>query len=366
MKKLSFLSVMLLFGVQLTLAQTAGRFPSFDRVEDICYCAVQFLHPRQVVKNSNNYEILLALRHPMTLEELAATGIPHSENQILLLQSQRLIERDGNTYRTTIPILDSLQTSALRADSYETGKILVPEIVDDCRNLVEHLSSEGMPHHAFSLLFSYVLDGKIWKVMEKKDMITGRNKESHESWEGNYWILYNKRKTLQCGTNTMNARGKYSLKINWSDDLIRMASPLFSSKNLNAFLKEIDANNKVSEPSAFSFFTEIGVIRPDGSINIPIIEDSEANRIHVFAETISDKLTEALQTKIDIEAITHKYGFSDTHEAMVIFYHEVMWDILGELVERGVVHRPAVFASPQTAKLSDVRDLCFLLRENNE
>ncbi len=164
----------------------------------------------------------------------------------------------------------------------------------------------------------------------------------------------------------MNARGKYSLKINWSDDLIRLASPLFSSKNLNAFLKEIDANDKVAEPSAFSFFTEIGVIRPDGFINIPIIEDTEANRIHTFAETISNKLTEALQTKIDIETITHKYGFADTHEAMVVFYHEVMWDILGELVKHGVVHQPAVFASPQTAKLPDVRDLCFLLRENHE
>ena len=269
-------------------------------------------------------------------------------------------------YRTIIPILDSLHTSALRTDSYETGKILVPEIVDDCRNLVEHLSSEGMPHHAFSILFSYVLDGKIWKVMEKKEMVTGRNKESHESWEGNYWILYNKRKALQCGTNTMSVGGKYSVKINWSDGLIRLAHPLFNSKNLNNFLKEIDANDKVSEPSAFSFFTEIGVIRPDGSINIPIIEDSDANRIHAFAETISNKLTEALQTKVDIEAITHKYGFADTHEAMVIFYHEVMWDILSELVERGVVHQPAVFASPQTAKLSDVRDLCFLLRENHE
>ena len=88
------------------------------------------------------------------------------------------------------------------------------------------------------------------------------------------------------------------------------------------------------------------MIRPDGSINIPIIEDSDANRIHAFAETISNKLTEALQTKVDIEAITHKYGFADTHEAMVIFYHEVMWDILSELVERGVVRQPAVFTSP--------------------
>ena len=164
----------------------------------------------------------------------------------------------------------------------------------------------------------------------------------------------------------MSVGGKYSVKINWSDGLIRLAHPLFNSKNLNNFLKEIDANDKVSEPSAFSFFTEIGVIRPDGSINIPIIEDSDANRIHAFAETISNKLTEALQTKVDIEVITHKYGFADTHEAMVIFYHEVMWDILSELVERGVVHQPAVFASPQTAKLSDVRDLCFLLRENHE
>ena len=364
--KLFLFSTILLCWVQLAIAQDTGRFPSFDRVEDICYCAVQFLHPRQVVKNSNNYEVLLALRRPMTLEQLAATGISHSENQILLLQSQRLIERDGNTYRTIIPILDSLHTSALRTDSYETGKILVPEIVDDCRNLVEYLSSEGMPHHAFSILFSYVLDGKIWKVMEEKEMVTGRNKESHESWEGNYWILYNRRKALQCGTNTMSAGGKYSVKINWSDGLIRLAHPLFNSKNLNDFLKEIDANDKVSEPSAFSFFTEIGVIRPDGSINIPIIEDSDANRIHAFAETISNKLAEALQTKVDIEAITHKYGFSDMHEAMVIFYHEVMWDILSELVGRGVVHQPAVFVSPQTAKLSDVRDLCFLLRENHE
>ena len=30
------------------------------------------------------------------------------------------------------------------------------------------------------------------------------------------------------------------------------------------------------------------------------------------------------QTKIDIEAITHKYGFADTHEAMVIFYHVLL------------------------------------------
>ena len=79
MKKLFFLSA-ILGCVQWVIAQDTGHFPSFDRVEDICYCAVQFLHPRQVVKNSNNYEVLLALRRPMTLEQLAATGISHSEN----------------------------------------------------------------------------------------------------------------------------------------------------------------------------------------------------------------------------------------------------------------------------------------------
>jgi hypothetical protein len=48
---------------------------------------------------------------------------------------------------------------------------LYPEIEKECNDLVAHLSQLSRSRNAFSIPFSYVLDGLSWKKFEEEEIV---------------------------------------------------------------------------------------------------------------------------------------------------------------------------------------------------
>ncbi len=152
-------------------AQTTD-YNDWKNWEDICYCTMNnSYHPSSIVSADNNLQLLLSLKNGLTRKQLDSLKIPYVRSQLLLLESYHLINKTDGIYKTTIPILDSEQTARLRKQSQFTANKICPEIEKECRNLVTYLANQNRLNNAYSILFSYVLDGLIWAQFEKEGIV---------------------------------------------------------------------------------------------------------------------------------------------------------------------------------------------------
>jgi hypothetical protein len=65
---------------------------------------------------------------------------------------------------------------------------------------------------------------------------------------------------------------------------------------------------------------------------------------------------------LHLTAIVEEFGFRDAKQALVVAYHEMMWDLMDRLEAEGLVRKPVAFADPGHAQSSDIADLVFIVR----
>jgi hypothetical protein len=109
--------------------------------------------------------------------------------------------------------------------------------------------------------------------------------------------------------------------------------------------------------STFGFFDE------NSNLIIPVIDERESSNLRLISNKITDKLLSAFVKTVDIDTIKTRYKFRDNSETVLIFYHEMMWDIIDLLLDKSIIQLPLIFKSPANAKMTDVADLCFIVVE---
>jgi len=343
----------------LLLSAQPIDYNNLDNWESICFCSYSSFHPSTIVKADNNWQLLYALRNGLSLAQLDSLNIPYNQSQLLLLRSQRLLRRSQNIYKAVIPIFDHERTLSLRAHSLSVANSIYPEIEKECSELLEHLSLQNRSSNAFSILFSYVLDGLSWERFERDELVIER--DGSEIWSGYYWFLTPKR-TFQCGTNSLISGG-IEFSSNWSD-LESVTDNLFDN-DIKALIQSLRSNARPLDKKLFDEFSAYGFFNPDSTLTIPVINEKETNTLCLLSNEIMDKLLPAFLEKADIETLKTLYQISDTSEAIVIFYHEVMWDIMDLLLQKEIVQLPTAFQFPEKAQPTDAADLCFIvIREN--
>ena len=330
-----------------------------DSWESICYCSMNnSFHPESIVRADNNWQLLLAMKNGLTLKQLDSLKIPYTQSQLLLLRSQRLLNRTQDIYTTTIPILDSMQTVSLRKQSQFVANSIYPEIEKECSDLVMHLSEQNRSHNAFSILFSYVFDGLIWERFEKEEIIKEKTNGTG-IWSGNYWFLTPKR-PFYCGTNSWT-NGEFIFRWNWS--YVEKITDGLWEKNLEA-LFPLAQGNTVPSKEIIDEFSALGFFDENLNLTIPVINEKENNTLCLLSNKIIDKLLPAFSAKTDIDTLKSLYKFSNNSETVVIFYHEVMWDLMDLLLERQIIEMPTAFQSSDITTLKDAADLCFIVISN--
>ena len=356
-----FINFFFLSSPVVLLAQ-AVDYNNLENWEHICYCSMNNVtHPESVVKADNNWQLLLAMKDGVTLEQLDSLKIPYSQSQLLLLRSHRLLNRTQNIYTTSVPILDVEQTANFRQLSQLVANSIYPEIEKSCRDLVAHLSEQNRSNNAFSILFSYLLDGLIWNRLEKENIV-----EKHDGtgiWDGNFWFLTPKRQVDIVGTNSFESED-IAFKCNWS----KVEYSNYTSKLLNKrpdrlfpFILEKTIPNK----ELIDEFRDFGLFDKNFNLTIPIINEKENSSLYLLSNNVIDKLLAAFWKNTNIDEIKNLYKFNDISETVVIFYHEVMWDLKDLLLKNQVIQIPTLFKSPDKATLADVADLCFIVIYDN-
>lgn len=318
-------------------AQSPPTWSDYDLVQ---FITVERWAPATILDLDDNGT--LALRAENGIEEgefRERTGA--NESQIRLLEAWRLLERSGDTLRTAFPVLDVEETRALRSWTESLAESLADKIEPDALALHRELEASGRAGTAYAILFSYVLDGLTWDIWEEGGQIEEREVSLERPfWDGHVWAVTPERFDL-VGTNKISDdRG--ALVVTWSHAAIPSMVPFVTDWPAVEALFEAFVDDRQVGDRAREVFAPYGLFDDSGGLTIPVVDSRGSDPLHIRGQRIAETLAVAVPEALDLAFLRGRFGFRSESQALVVGYHELMWDVLDALVERGVVERPAV------------------------
>lgn len=319
----------------------SARKKPFSEWDSTAFCSYTIYHPYHYINTDNNWEILQALQTARTKQGLDSLGIKTTASQMMLLEIEGLIEKqDDNFWASLIPLFDSLQTVAVREYSRKIAGELYPEIEADCLNFTGFLNSKNLGSNAFSIMFSYVLDGRVWDYLNPFEEL-----ESSATWSGECWALYFPRE-FSCGTNT------YSLDDDSREFVLCFTEnqPDFIGEELDGdfigeFLNDYGAYGKIVSPEVRDKALSLGLIHRDGSLNMTVIDKSLRNRLDAFSDKIIKHIAAYFNDSDAVPVFQERFNIANDKRKLAgtILYHEAMWDLMDLLLGKNIIDYPAVW-----------------------
>lgn len=335
------------------------QHPSWDEYALVQFIAAKGTAPATILDLDNNGALALLAEDGITRATLRLlTGA--NESQVRLLEAWRLLERAGDTLRTSFPVLDAVETRELRSRTRAAADRLVTEIAADALELRRELERSGRAETAYAILFSYVLDGLTWEIWEGDGRIAGREiSVERPYWDGHIWAVTPTRPDL-AGTNRISdERG--ALFVTWSHAAIPSMAPFVANWPAVEALFEAFAAERAVGPPAREVFAPYGLFDDSGSLTIPVIATDGTDALHVRARRIAEAIAAKAPAALDLPSLRRRFNFRSDAQALVIGYHELMWDVLDQLVAGEVVERPPVLDGHASGP-GDVRALVFGVR----
>lgn len=313
-------------------SQPKGGLRPYSEWEATQFVALTGHQPSDYVTTDNNWEIVYALRNPMTASELRNSGITCSDSQLMLLEVGGIIERHGGKWQTVIPILDQQQTKELRNFAREVAADIYKDCKTDFKRFAETADSMGYGRNVLSLTFSYLLDGRMWTKLFLFDDFGKKT-----TWSGCYWVLYEPRQSAAYGTN---GYGEQDLCLTYLDS--RIAPGV---KTMEHLADEIRQNGKVCDAELAKKLAAYGLVDTQGNAIFPIIRQKE-DSFHQTTERLVNAISTGLKGRCG--DMSSRFGFREADVAVVALYHEVMWELMDALQEDGIVTVPGVFKDAKT------------------
>lgn len=305
----------------------------YEKWETTQFVALSGHQPIDYVTADNNWEITYNLRTPQTAGELRGKGIPCSDSQLMLLEVGGIIEKTGGKWHTAIPILDKRQTDSLRIFSKTVTDDIYGKNKQDFITLANTIKDMGWQANTLSLMFSYLLDGRMWTKLLLFD-----DAGQHATWSGCYWILYEPRRGTKYGTN---GYGEQDLCLTYIDSGI---AP--SPDTMDECADEIRRNGKITDAVLAEKLAKYGMVDAQGNALFPIIRRQD----DAFHQTVN-RLTENISTALKgyCCSMSLQFGIKEEAVATVALYHEVMWELMDRM------EKDRIFTMPGNLKDSNKR-----------
>lgn len=311
------------------------------------FCSYNNFHPSEYLTD-NNWDILCAFVQSGSASKLDSLGIPYNKSQLRLLEVGDLLMCNNKNYTTKMPIFGKSETQQIRRQSKEFADSIFPIIESEIKELISAYENTGYSRQTYSLVFSYLLDTYIWDDERLGSPISC---EDHGTWTGAYWAMYENRKHDKIGTN-----GYGPLMQNWTDNL----GYWLSSKKMIAFAKEVmrTSGNRIDNQDVIQSVAGWGLTDNNGNILIPVIRRNNKDKIDLLCQAITTNLSNAVKN--------HCVSWSKAHNiaslklGQIIFYHEVMWDLLDILESKDIITMPAILKGEEVGK-EHFGDICFIV-----
>jgi hypothetical protein len=351
----------MIIGPLLLPSRSLSQAPPKDlrEWELICYCSGREKGPDEIVREDNNGQILAVARRGATRQTLGKNGIAFTESQIELLKDWRLLSEQDGELKTFMPVLGPDEINRLRSllssQAKQVGKSLAP----DFENLVAMLTRSGYGGNAYSIVFSYVLDGMVWDEFGRMHVLPSMEITADKPfWSGAVWAVYPRRDSP--GTNS-RSYGGWDLFVTWTRSVQPLLKPLNDSTLTQRLLKDLESHGSESDPAIRSQLAALGILTSEGKPAVPIIREGTSDAIYVDSLALSRKLSEEVLRVMQADDIPAVIGTGDRGVALVMAYHEFMWELLAYLEESGIIHVPAALAGQEQADPMGTQKLVFFV-----
>jgi hypothetical protein len=326
----------------------------------ICYCNATVATPHFAVRADNNGRILYLAREGIALDALRQDGVTFADSQIYLLRAFHLLERKGDIWTTSMPLLGSEKMKRMRALLRVEAKRVVDSTRADARAIAEAVAAQGFPDNAYSVLFSYVLDGRTWEVLDAAKAMPDLDMTAdHPFWGGLFWAVYPKR-TGAPGTNS-TSKGKVGICFTWTDRTLTGLSKMQASPGLDSFLESVAQGTPRTTPLAYADGGEWRLASADGKMLVPVIRERAGDPIYEAAGRIADAFATRIQDKDLVAKLGEIAGTTRNCDTVLIAMHEFIWEALDAYEAEGVVHAPETDSSSAPASESALRKLVLIV-----
>ena len=325
-----------------------GRpYTSFDPT---AFCAYNQFHPSQYFTD-NNWDILCAFVEPGPATKLDSLGITYNKSQLRLLEVGDLLSFNNGIYSTSMPIFGKYETDTIRKQSRAFADSIFPTIEPEILQLITDIKKSGYARQTYSLVFSYLLDSYIW---DNERLTSPKDCENHGTWRGAYWAMFDSRKHVKIGTN-----GYGPVMQNWTDSL----GYWLSSNKLMSFAKEVikSKGNRIENQDVTDAIAGWGLTDENGNILIPVMRRNNNDNIDILCKSITNKLSNAIKDYCKTWYSAHH--LSSERLGQIVFYHEVMWDLLDILESKDLISMPPILKGEEVGK-QHFGDICFIVIED--
>ncbi len=284
-----------------------------------CLGAVQ--PPGPVVRRGDNGRLLHAARNGLDRHAI-------DEPRMAEPEQMHLLERSGDEFRTTFPIIGPQAAAPLRRHARNLAEKLLQNLIDPATRIRDHLAAEGLPGHTFAIVFGHALDGLMWSILAGRGAIP----ETHLTpdrpfWNGAFWAIWPPREN-PAGVNEARFPGM-TLVMVWTPRTEERLKAFARQPGLEAAFRSIAAGSATTFSHGVDGVPRIPVIRPGDPLDL----QSQA-----LARPVADALLSA-----PLPAIERARG---QHDARIILGHELIWELadllqVGGLIPRSTSWNPA-------------------------
>ena len=163
--------------------------------------------------------------------------------------------------------------------------------------------------------------------------------------------MFNPREHAMVGTN-----GFGPVNQTWTDEL----GYWMSSSKLISFAKEVVNTNgkRIENKDVIEAVSGWGLTDENGNILIPVMRVNSNNDIDKLCSSITTKLSDAVKTYC--QSWSKSYNLSSEAVGQIIFYHEVMWDLLDIMESKGMISMPPILKGEEVGT-EHFGDICFIV-----
>ena len=349
------------FGMLLVVACGRLQQPNERDFDAHHFGHLKLLSPSQLARLDNNYEILAALVQPASKASLLRRGTKVADSQIELLILAGLLERQADLLVTRIPVLDRDATARLRARTSRAAGKVAEAAQDSIFEFKRELARRNQAGTTYPLFFSYILDGLVWERF--RDMGLMLREDNTPLWNGEVWTVSPSRGVYP-GTITF-WHGKAVMYVMWTEGTAPVMTPFMGDdRKLRECFADCVERGRVENQGVRELFLPYGLVSESGDCKFPIFSEHPVDSLFETADALARKVAELAASDLSLEELTHEFRFRDESQALVVAYHELMWELLDELGRTGAITKPALLAEPSSADKAQVGNLVFVIRKS--
>ncbi len=335
--------VLIALGAEAPVAAAQGTLADWDL---ICFCNSRVSTPHFVVKMDANGAILYAARNGITREQLTQAGVPATSTAIQLLRDWGLLTQRDDTLRTAFPVLGGERMTALRRDLRAAANAMLPGLRPSVDSITAALASRGTPESAYAVVFSYVLDHLVWDQFGDAADVPAQIDVEHPFWNGAFWAVSPTRLNAP-GTNSYHADSTTVL-VAWTDSTLELLRPLQSRANVALLARALDPPGARDIPESLRPYA---LFRRDGSPAFAVVRTRDDDALTRASHSLATQVAEGVRAWLGDVDIGARLDTRDPRLALLVTYHEFMWELLGVLEASAAVTKPAILRGRPRADL---------------